>query len=127
MREYYFQVESVGINIKGFRDSLTPVADEQSFNEFKNSYRLSISNLFKQVHKDFIMAPELKLRIELELFCCHTINRVFEPKNLELNFPTYKHNKKFHHATFLEWVNQQNRFTLENTINALNSRYNESR
>jgi hypothetical protein len=77
MSDFYNRIEAVGVNIKGFKDSLTPGVTELNFNDFKGSYRVSVGNLFKQIHNDVRLMAELKLRIKLELFCCHLINRIF--------------------------------------------------
>jgi hypothetical protein len=73
------------------------------------------------VHSDTSLTPELKLKIKLELFCCHLINRIFETKHIEVNFATYK--KRLEHKGFLRWIEEQNREILEKTINYLNNKY----
>lgn len=65
----------------------------------------------------------MKLQVKLELFCCHLINRIFEAKHLEANFPTYEGRRKFEHKLFLKWIAEQNRESLEKLINYLNNKY----
>ena len=65
----------------------------------------------------------MKLQVKLELFCCHLINRIFEAKHLEANFPTYEGRRKFEHKSFLKWIAEQNRESLEKLINYLNNKY----
>lgn len=123
MIDFYNKIEAVGINIKGFRDSLTPTVEETDFNDFKGSYRNAIGNLFKVIHFDLSLSPDMKLRIKLELFSCHLINRIFEAKHIDANFPAYPNKKHFEHKSFLKWIEDQSRDTLEKTINYLNNKY----
>lgn len=82
-----------------------------------------MGNLFKQVHNDSTLPADAKLRIKLELFCCHLINRIFEVKHLETNFPTYEGRRKFEHNSFLQWIAEQSQNSLEKLINYLNNKY----
>lgn len=108
MIDFHARILPLDINVKGFRDNLTPTVHETQFETFKLSYRSSIGNLFKVVHGETTLAPQPKLQLKLELFCCHLINRVFEKEHIDLNFPNYKR-KLFEHKSFMKWIEEQSK------------------
>jgi hypothetical protein len=61
---------------------------QNSFNQYKEEYRIVVGHVFHKVHK-FVEDAELKARMKLKVFCCHAINRVFEKENRKSVFPHY--------------------------------------
>lgn len=116
------------INIKYFADKFTRNVPENSFEDFKVSYRSTTSYLFKLIHENKNIDSHLKNKIKIRLFCCHMINRVFDRAEMDTNFEYYARwiksngldgSGKYDFANFKRWILVENKENLDKNIHLL--------
>lgn len=57
--------------------------------DFKINYRLVTSHLFKIFCNNMGSNTHLQKKIQLRIFCCHSINKIFSRVDIKKKFPYY--------------------------------------
>jgi hypothetical protein len=112
------------IRIRNFSDKFTPNITETEFEQFKVAYRSTTSHVFKLVHENKTIESHLKNKIKMRLFCCHMINRIFDPTEIETNFQYYIKwlvrnglpYERFDFVNFKKWILSETKENLDKNI-----------
>jgi hypothetical protein len=110
--------------IRNFVDKFTSTITETEFEQFKVAYRSTTSHVFKLVHENKTIESHLKNKIKMRLFCCHMINRIFDPAETETNFQYYikwlNRNdlpyERFDFVNFKKWILSETKENLDKNI-----------
>ena len=70
---------------------------EPNFDDVKLSFRSMTAFFFSKIRNSDAIEPSLKIKMQMRIFCCHAINRIFVRSEINHNFPFFvawlKHSK----------------------------------